>query len=44
MLLFPAFMYHGTVPFKSDQKRICIAFDVIPKAQNYAAGEAHSAA
>ncbi len=31
MLLFPAFMYHGTVPFKSTQKRICVAFDVIPK-------------
>lgn len=31
MLLFPAFMYHGTVPFKSRQKRICVAFDVIPK-------------
>jgi len=31
MLLFPAFMYHGTVPFKSKQKRICVAFDVIPK-------------
>jgi tetratricopeptide (TPR) repeat protein len=31
MLLFPAFMYHGTVPFKSDSKRICVAFDVIPK-------------
>lgn len=31
MLLFPAFMYHGTVPFKSDRKRICVAFDVIPK-------------
>lgn len=33
MLLFPAFMYHGTVPFKSSQKRICVAFDVIPKQQ-----------
>ncbi|MGI9512839.1 MAG: 2OG-Fe(II) oxygenase family protein [Anderseniella sp.] len=32
MLLFPAFMYHGTVPFKSKQKRICVAFDVIPRA------------
>jgi uncharacterized protein (TIGR02466 family) len=31
LLLFPAFMYHGTVPFKSTQKRICVAFDVIPK-------------
>jgi tetratricopeptide (TPR) repeat protein len=31
MLLFPAFMYHGTVPFKAEGKRICVAFDVIPK-------------
>lgn len=30
MLLFPAFMYHKTVPFRSDTQRICIAFDVIP--------------
>ena len=31
MVLFPAYLYHGTVPFKSDQRRICIAFDVIPE-------------
>ncbi|NNE24252.1 MAG: tetratricopeptide repeat protein [Rhizobiales bacterium] len=31
MVLFPAYMYHGTIPFKSDQRRICIAFDVMPE-------------
>jgi hypothetical protein len=31
MVLFPAYLYHGTVPFKSDQRRICVAFDVIPR-------------
>ncbi len=31
MVLFPAYLYHGTIPFKSDQKRICIAFDVVPE-------------
>ena len=30
MVLFPAYLYHGTVPFKSRQRRISIAFDVIP--------------
>ncbi len=32
MVLFPAYMYHGTIPFKSRERRICIAFDVIPEA------------
>ncbi len=30
MVLFPAYLYHGTVPFKSSQRRISVAFDVIP--------------
>ncbi|MCC5888487.1 MAG: tetratricopeptide repeat protein [Gammaproteobacteria bacterium] len=30
MWLFPSFFYHGTVPFRSQQRRICIAFDVEP--------------
>ena len=30
MLLFPAFMYHRTIPFRSSERRISIAFDVIP--------------
>lgn len=31
MVLFPAYLYHGTIPFKSDKRRISIAFDVIPR-------------
>lgn len=31
MVLFPAYMYHGTIPFHSDTQRICIAFDVLPE-------------
>ncbi|MGE0667598.1 MAG: putative 2OG-Fe(II) oxygenase [Sphingomonadales bacterium] len=30
MFLFPSYFYHGTVPFRSDERRICIAFDVEP--------------
>lgn len=29
MLLFPAYMYHRTIPFEAPEKRICIAFDVV---------------
>lgn len=31
MILFPAYFFHRTIPFSSDQTRISIAFDVIPK-------------
>ncbi|MEZ5598461.1 MAG: putative 2OG-Fe(II) oxygenase [Pseudomonadales bacterium] len=30
MFLFPSYLYHGTVPFRSDQRRICVAFDIEP--------------
>ncbi len=30
MYLFPSYFYHGTVPFKSEQRRICVAFDIEP--------------
>ncbi|MDA0979420.1 MAG: putative 2OG-Fe(II) oxygenase [Proteobacteria bacterium] len=30
MFLFPSYFYHGTVPFRSEQERICVAFDVEP--------------
>lgn len=30
MILFPSYFYHRTVPFRSAQKRISIAFDLIP--------------
>jgi uncharacterized protein (TIGR02466 family) len=30
-VLFPAYLYHATVPFTSKQRRISIAFDVLPE-------------
>lgn len=32
LVLFPSFYWHNTVPFESTADRICIAFDVRPKA------------
>lgn len=29
-VLFPAYFWHSTVPFESDEPRICVAFDVVP--------------
>jgi uncharacterized protein (TIGR02466 family) len=31
IVLFPSSLFHRTIPFKSDEKRICIAFDLKPK-------------
>ncbi|MDJ0949344.1 MAG: tetratricopeptide repeat protein [Alphaproteobacteria bacterium] len=31
MLLFPAYLYHRTLPFESNQRRISIAFDLVPE-------------
>jgi tetratricopeptide (TPR) repeat protein len=31
MILFPSYFWHNTVPFESDEDRICIAFDVLPQ-------------
>ena len=30
LVLFPAWMWHGTVPFASDERRLTMAFDVLP--------------
>lgn len=30
LVLFPSYMWHGTIPFHSPQKRITIAFDALP--------------
>ena len=30
MVLFPSYFYHRTVPFRSEEKRISIAFDALP--------------
>ena len=32
VLLFPSYLWHGTLPFESDEERISIAFDVHPDA------------
>ena len=29
--LFPSSLHHGTIPFESNERRICVAFDIIPK-------------
>jgi hypothetical protein len=29
--LFPSYMWHGTVPFRSEQPRITVAFDLVPQ-------------
>lgn len=31
LVLFPSYMWHGTIPFNSDQPRMTIAFDFVPK-------------
>jgi tetratricopeptide (TPR) repeat protein len=31
LVLFPSYMWHGTVPFHSQQTRTTIAFDVVPR-------------
>lgn len=30
LVLFPSSLFHRTIPFQSDQERICVAFDVKP--------------
>ena len=32
LVLFPSFLWHGTVPFVDDQPRLTIAFDMVPRA------------
>jgi uncharacterized protein (TIGR02466 family) len=31
LVLFPSYMWHGTVPFSTPESRMTIAFDVVPK-------------
>jgi uncharacterized protein (TIGR02466 family) len=33
LVLFPSYMWHGTVPFESDRPRTTVAFDVVPAAK-----------
>lgn len=30
LVLFPSYMWHGTIPFKSQQPRLTVAFDLVP--------------
>lgn len=31
LLLFPSYFYHRTIPYKSEEERVSIAFDVLPQ-------------
>jgi hypothetical protein len=31
-VLFPSFLWHGTVPFRRGERRLTAAFDVVPAA------------
>ncbi|HXA37745.1 MAG TPA: putative 2OG-Fe(II) oxygenase [Phenylobacterium sp.] len=31
LVLFPSYMWHGTVPFTTDETRLTVAFDAVPK-------------
>ncbi|WP_417450469.1 tetratricopeptide repeat protein [Kordiimonas sp.] len=31
LVLFPSYMWHGTIPFSSEEPRMTVAFDVVPK-------------
>ncbi len=31
LVLFPSYMWHGTIPFRSDDARTTVAFDVVPR-------------
>jgi hypothetical protein len=30
LVLFPSYMWHGTIPFHSQQARLTVAFDLVP--------------
>ena len=30
LVLFPSSLFHRTIPFTSDEERLCIAFDIVP--------------
>ncbi len=31
IVIFPSFLWHGTVPFQSTDDRVCVAFDLMPR-------------
>jgi hypothetical protein len=30
LVLFPSYFWHGTVPFRSSEARLTVAFDAVP--------------
>jgi len=30
LVMFPSYMWHGTVPFSGDRSRLTLAFDLVP--------------
>lgn len=35
IVLFPSSLFHRTIPFRSDEERICVAFDIKPKGMQW---------
>lgn len=33
LILFPSFLWHGTVPFMANDERICLAFNLLPRVE-----------
>jgi hypothetical protein len=33
LVLFPSYLWHGTVPFDDDEPRVTVAFDLVPRAR-----------
>jgi tetratricopeptide (TPR) repeat protein len=31
MILFPSYLYHRTIPFDSEERRVSVAFDILPR-------------
>ncbi|MQP68259.1 hypothetical protein GE253_23345 [Niveispirillum sp. SYP-B3756] len=34
LVLFPSYFMHHTLPHRSEQQRVCVAFDVLPRGEN----------
>jgi hypothetical protein len=30
LVIFPSYLWHGTLPFESEQPRLTVAFDAVP--------------
>ena len=38
LVLFPSYMWHGTVPYESNDTRMTVAFDAVPEHDKITAG------